>query len=121
MRYDCSLQNGGHFQSFSYATTVLCRVVARLPGSVVLPLSYVAETVTTNLEPLGVKPSDFTPFRMKVLTRWKVYSGERAKKLLGYTPEISVEVSGRPTAGTAAGAGLEAPCEPATWGEQAET
>jgi len=71
---------------------VPCRVVARLPASVVLPLSYVAEAVSQTLEPLGVKPSDFTPFRMKVLTRWKVYSGQQASELLGYTPEVSVDV-----------------------------
>ncbi|CAI5977005.1 unnamed protein product [Closterium sp. NIES-64] len=65
--------------------------IAKLPADILIPLAGGVEAVTKALAPLGVPPSDFTPARLLLATRWRTFSPARAGRLLGYKPIVSVD------------------------------
>ncbi|CAI5494435.1 unnamed protein product [Closterium sp. Naga37s-1] len=67
------------------------RPIAKLPADILIPLAGGVEAVTKALAPLGLPPSDFTPARLLLATRWRTFSPARAGRLLGYKPVVSVD------------------------------
>ncbi|CAI5964931.1 unnamed protein product [Closterium sp. NIES-65] len=65
--------------------------IAKLPADILIPLAGGVEAVTKALAPLGVPPSDFTPARLLLATRWRTFSPARAGRLIGYKPIVSVD------------------------------
>ncbi|CAI5485971.1 unnamed protein product [Closterium sp. Naga37s-1] len=65
--------------------------IAKLPADILIPVAGGVEAITKALAPLGVPPSDFTPARLLLATRWRTFSPARAGRLLGYKPIVSVD------------------------------
>ncbi|CAI5462497.1 unnamed protein product [Closterium sp. Yama58-4] len=65
--------------------------IAKLPADILIPMAAGVEAITKALAPLGVPPSDFTPARLLLATRWRTFSPARAGRLLGYKPIVSVD------------------------------
>ncbi|CAI7885278.1 unnamed protein product [Closterium sp. NIES-53] len=65
--------------------------IAKLPADILIPLAGGVEAITKALAPLGLPPSDFTPTRLLLATRWRTFSPARAGRLLGYKPIVSVD------------------------------
>ncbi|GJP40163.1 hypothetical protein CLOM_g24445 [Closterium sp. NIES-68] len=65
--------------------------IAKLPADVLIPIAAGVEAVSNALAPFGVPPSDFTPARLLIATRWRTFSPARAGRLLGYKPIVTVD------------------------------
>ncbi|CAI7802059.1 unnamed protein product, partial [Closterium sp. NIES-54] len=74
-----------------YTVNVLGTPIAKLPADILIPLAGGVEAITKALAPLGLPPSDFTPTRLLLATRWRTFSPARAGRLLGYKPIVSVD------------------------------
>jgi nucleoside-diphosphate-sugar epimerase len=63
----------------------------RLPLGLILTLAMLFEYVIRPLlSPIVRLSSDFTVFRVRIVTRQRAFSADKARRLLGYTPEVSV-------------------------------
>lgn len=63
----------------------------RLPLGLVLTLAMLFEYVIRPLlSPIVKLSSDFTVFRVRIVTRQRAFSEDKARRLLGYTPEVGV-------------------------------
>ncbi len=63
-----------------------------IPISVILPLAQMVDWVAKQLAPLGVKPpSNFSAARMRIVTTTRTFNCDRAVKLLGYKPVVTLE------------------------------
>eukprot|EP00897_Mesotaenium_endlicherianum_P009069 jgi/Mesen1/8190/ME000044S07461 len=67
------------------------RPKGKLPAQLVLALAHVNARVQKLLAPLGMPPSDFTPSRIRIATKWRVYSSARAARMLGYAPVVPLD------------------------------
>jgi nucleoside-diphosphate-sugar epimerase len=64
----------------------------RLPLFLVLGIAMLFEYVIRPLlSPVVRVTSDFTVFRVRIVTRARAFSGDKARRLLGYAPRVSVQ------------------------------
>ena len=56
-----------------------------------MPLASLVEWIYLHL-PVSDAPPQFTPSRLRLVTSWRTFNTDRATKLLGYSPIISLEV-----------------------------
>jgi sterol-4alpha-carboxylate 3-dehydrogenase (decarboxylating) len=64
----------------------------KLPYLLILFVAMLFEYVIRPLlAPIKQLSTDFTVFRVKIVTRQRAFSCEKAKKLLGYVPAVSLE------------------------------
>lgn len=63
----------------------------RLPLGLVLTIAMIFEYVIRPLlSPIVKLSSDFTVFRVRIVTRQRAFCGDKARRLLGYVPRVSV-------------------------------
>lgn len=62
-----------------------------LPIGLLMPLAYLVEWAYQHLPIFGATPPQFTPSRLRLVTSWRTFNCDRAAKLLGYSPIISLE------------------------------
>jgi nucleoside-diphosphate-sugar epimerase len=63
-----------------------------LPAKVVIQIAEVVEKVANLLAPFGVKPPvNFNPVRLRIVTITRTFNCDRAMKLLGYKPIVSLD------------------------------
>lgn len=64
----------------------------RLPLFLILFVAMLFEYVIRPLlKPIKELSTDFTVFRVRIVTRQRAFSCEKAKKLLGYVPAVSLQ------------------------------
>jgi len=67
------------------------RPSVRLPLALVLTIAMLFEYVIRPLlAPVVKLSSDFTVFRVRIVTRQRAFCGDKARRLLGYVPRVSV-------------------------------
>lgn len=69
----------------------------KLPARPILALAYASEAAGKALRPLGLKPSDFTPSRVRIVSTWRTFSCARAARLLAYAPPVPLQEGVRRT------------------------
>jgi sterol-4alpha-carboxylate 3-dehydrogenase (decarboxylating) len=63
-----------------------------LPFLLILAIAMLFEYVIRPLlKPIKELYTDFTVFRVKIVTRQRAFSSKKAKELLGYVPAVSIE------------------------------
>eukprot|EP00250_Pteridium_aquilinum_P017404 c23614_g1_i1 orf=215-1936(+) len=63
-----------------------------LPVNLLMPIAYLVACAYEHLPFLfGAKPPQFTPSRLRLVSSWRTFNCDRAVKLLGYHPIISLE------------------------------
>jgi nucleoside-diphosphate-sugar epimerase len=68
------------------------RPSTRLPLGLVLAIAMVFEYVIRPLlSPVWKLTSDFTVFRVRIVTRARAFNGDKARRVLGYVPRVSVQ------------------------------
>lgn len=70
------------------------RPTVRVPVGVVLPVAYAAEWAA---RVLGRSPGQFTPARMRTVSAHRTFSIDRARRVLGYEPVVSLDEGVRRT------------------------
>jgi nucleoside-diphosphate-sugar epimerase len=61
-----------------------------LPVDLLIPLASIVEWVNQRFP--ASAPSQFTPSRLRLVTSWRTFNCDRATRLLGYSPIVSLEV-----------------------------
>ncbi|CAM6087033.1 unnamed protein product [Calypogeia fissa] len=59
-----------------------------LPVPLLMPFAYIVDWTCKQLAPYGVKPSQFTPTRLRIMSTTRTFNIKRANKLLGYVPPV---------------------------------
>ncbi|XP_068645562.1 3beta-hydroxysteroid-dehydrogenase/decarboxylase [Aristolochia californica] len=63
----------------------------KIPASVMMPIAHLVEWTYKLLAPFGMKVPQLTPSRIRLLSCNRTFSCSKAKKKLGYSPNVSLE------------------------------
>lgn len=63
-----------------------------LPVPLLMPFAYIVDWTCKQLAPFGVKHSQFTPTRLRIMSTTRTFNIKRANKLLGYVPPVPLKV-----------------------------
>ncbi|KAH6774268.1 3beta-hydroxysteroid-dehydrogenase/decarboxylase isoform 2 [Perilla frutescens var. hirtella] len=63
----------------------------KIPASVVMPISHMVELIYKLLAPYGMKVSQLTPSRIRLLSRSRTFDCTKANERLGYTPVVPLQ------------------------------
>ncbi|KAH7427732.1 hypothetical protein KP509_10G057200 [Ceratopteris richardii] len=62
-----------------------------LPVKLLMPFAFLVAWVYEYMAKYGVKPSQFTPSRLRLVSSWRTFKCDRATRLLNYHPIVSLE------------------------------